>query len=406
MHTKRYLTADEVVIELAISKATLYSYVSRGLIRSEETGDKTRTKHYWAEDVATLRQRKEQRRNPAHAAATALHFGDPVLESAITLIANGQCYYRGHATIDLARHHPFEDVAALLWTGALTGQTLFAETSNLHAADSLTAAQMTAQPQGATPAEAFQIALLTAAATDLAAYHHEATAVMRTGVRVLTLLVGVVTGAQASGRIAERLQRAWRPYEPEVATLLDSVLILCADHELNISSFTARCVASAGSTPYAAIVAALAALQGHKHGGAGEQVYTLLQAATTDPQLAVRNCLRRGETLPGFGHLLYPDGDPRGKLLLELAHAARPAAPVLAVADAVIDTAAHTIHLAPNLDFGLVVLAQALELPTHAPFTLFALGRTAGWIGHIIEQYGLNQLIRPRSRYVGVRPAV
>lgn len=405
MHTKRYLTADEVVIALAISKATLYSYVSRGLIRSEETGDKTRTKHYWAEDVATLQQRKEQRRNPAHAAATALHFGDPVLESAITLIANGQCYYRGYATIDLARRHPFEDVAALLWTGALTGQTLFAETSNLHAVDSLTAAKTTAQPQGA-PAEAFQLALLTAAATDLAAYHHEATAVMRTGVRILTLLVGVVTGAQASGRIAERLQRAWRPYEPEVAALLDSALILCADHELNISSFTARCVASAGSTPYAAVIAALAALQGYKHGGASERVATLFAYAATDPQLAVRDCLRRGEPLPGFGHHLYPAGDPRGKLLLDLARTARPTAPVLAVADAVIDTAAHTIHLAPNLDFGLVVLAQALDLPPHAPFTLFALGRTAGWIGHIIEQYGLNQLIRPRSRYVGVRPAV
>jgi citrate synthase len=182
------------------------------------------------------------------------------------------------------------------------------------------------------------------------------------------------------------------------------VLILCADHELNISAFTARCVASAGSTPYAAIVAALAALQGYKHGGASERVATFLQAATIDPQQTVRDYLRRGEALPGFGHHLYPTGDPRSKFLLELAHRARPSAPILAVAAAVVDTANQAIQLAPNLDFGLVVLAHTLGLPSHAPFTLFALGRTAGWIGHSIEQYALHQMIRPRSRYVGVQP--
>jgi citrate synthase len=185
---------------------------------------------------------------------------------------------------------------------------------------------------------------------------------------------------------------------------LDSALILCADHELNISSFTARCVASAGSTPYAAVVAALAALQGHKHGGVGERVSAFLDLAATDPQRAVRDCLRRGEALPGFGHQLYPAGDPRGRLLLEMAHNARPAAPILAVAEAVVATADQAIQVAPNLDFGLAVLARALALPVYTPFTLFALGRTAGWIGHIIEQYGVNQLIRPRSRYVGVQP--
>lgn len=129
-----------------------------------------------------------------------------------------------------------------------------------------------------------------------------------------------------------------------------------------------------------------------------------LDLAATNPQRAVRDYLRRGEALPGFGHQLYPTGDPRARLLLELTHNARPDAPILAVADAVMQTADQAIQLAPNVDFGLAVLARALALPVYAPFTLFALGRTAGWIGHIIEQYGLNQLIRPRSRYVGVQP--
>lgn len=416
MSTKRYLTADEVVAALAISKATLYSYVSRGLIRSEETGDKPRAKRYWAEDVETLKQRKEQRRNPAQAAAAALHWGDPVLESAITLIVDGQCYYRGQRVIDLARDYHFEQVAALLWRGDFAGHTLFAEPlptaiaimHHLSASHPLTLgapAQPATQPS-ATPAEAFQMALLTAAPLDLAAYHHEAPAVMRTGVRILQVLTQVVAPSERAGRIAERLQRTWRPAEPDVAALLDSVLILCADHELNISSFTARCVASAGATPYGAVLAALAALQGYKHGGVGERVAAFLDTATPDPHYAVRACLRRGEPIPGFGHHLYPAGDPRGKLLLELAHVARPAAPVLAVADAIIETTATATQLAPNLDFGLVTLARALALPAHASFTLFALGRTAGWVGHVLEQYALNQLIRPRSRYIGVPPLV
>ena len=397
MSTKRYLTADEAAAALGISKATLYSYVSRGFLRSEETRGKTRARRYLAEDVATLQQRQEQRRNPAQAAATALHFGDPVLESAITLIADGQCYYRGYAVTELARRQRFEEVAQLLWTGELPDQPFLVEPIALGEPILLTTNQTM-------PAESFQLALLQAAPSDLTAYHSAPSSVMRTGRRILSLLTQVVTGPGAEQRIAERLQQAWRPAEPDVVALLDSALILCADHELNISSFTARCVASAGSTPYAAVVAALAALQGHKHGGVGERVSAFLDLAATDPQRAVRDCLRQGEALPGFGHPLYPAGDPRGQLLLELAHTARPGAPILAIADAVVATAEQAIQIAPNLDFGLGVLARALALPLYAPFTLFALGRTAGWIGHIMEQYALPQTIRPRSHYRGPQP--
>ncbi|MEZ4673702.1 MAG: citrate synthase [Caldilineaceae bacterium] len=118
---KQYLTADEVTAVLQISKGTLYSYVSRGLIRSEEAAGKTRARRYLAADVRALQQRKEQRRNPAQSAAAALHFGDPVLESAITLIDGGALYYRGENVLKLAELQQFEEVAALLWTGRKEG---------------------------------------------------------------------------------------------------------------------------------------------------------------------------------------------------------------------------------------------------------------------------------------------
>src|SRR5574341_339203 len=96
MPKKLYLTAQEAAGELGITLPTLYAYVSRGLIRSEATGSSKRARRYRAEDVQKLKERQEQRRNPAKVVENALHWGAPVLESAITLLANDRLYYRGY----------------------------------------------------------------------------------------------------------------------------------------------------------------------------------------------------------------------------------------------------------------------------------------------------------------------
>jgi citrate synthase len=183
-------------------------------------------------------------------------------------------------------------------------------------------------------------------------------------------------------------------------------LILCADHELNVSSFTARCVASAGSHPYAVVIAGLAALEGPRHGGASARVEAMVNALrrsrTLRADMAER--LRRGERLEGFGHPLYRHGDPRATALLDLLRAAYGGSNELAF---LLDLAAIAGELtgdAPNIDFALAAVARVLRLPPRSPLTLFALGRTIGWIGHAIEQYATDQLIRPRAKYVGVPP--
>src|ERR671929_179556 len=104
------------------------------------------------------------------------------------------------------------------------------------------------------------------------------------------------------------------------APLLRAALILCADHELNVSAFTARCVASAGSSPYSVVIAGLAAIEGSKHGGMSARVETMLDELrrARDVRKATADRLRRGERLYGFGHPLYPTGDPRARLLVEL----------------------------------------------------------------------------------------
>jgi citrate synthase len=114
--------------------------------------------------------------------------------------------------------------------------------------------------------------------------------------------------------------------------------------------------------------------------------------------------LRRGDTLPGFGHLLYPDGDPRGAFLTEAALAAAPDSSAASVVRTARDSVQAQVGLAPSLDFGLVAAGRVLGLPAGAPLLIFALGRIAGWVGHIIEQYQANHLIRPRARYTGPQP--
>jgi citrate synthase len=231
--------------------------------------------------------------------------------------------------------------------------------------------------------------------------------VAQTGARILRLLALTAVGrTRSEGDIAHILQEGWIPHDPDAASLLRTALILCADHELNVSAFTARCTASANSPPYAVVMAGLAALQGAKHGGYTDQVEAFLRevGAPDQAQAVITHRLKRGERLPGFGHQLYPEGDPRGKALLELTLKAYPNATATMLSKAITTQVRRTINQHPTIDFALAILAHALHLPSGAALALFAMGRTIGWIGHAIEQYQLDQLIRPRAQYMGPAP--
>ncbi len=179
-----------------------------------------------------------------------------ILDSSITLIEAGNLYYRGHDAIDLARRRTFEEVAALLWTGSSATAPLFADGQR----PVLPQGPRHASISGMTPLDAFQTLLLPCSEVDLAAYNTEPSSVAQTGVRLLRLLSWCISGKESVDPLARQLQASWAPKTPEAVRMLDAALILCADHELNISAFTARCVASAGTSPYLAISAALCAL--------------------------------------------------------------------------------------------------------------------------------------------------
>ena len=401
-----FLTAQEAAAELGVKLPTLYSYVSRGLIRSEASGNITRERRYYAEDVQHLKERQEQRRDPSNAIAGALHWGAPLLESALTLISDGKLYYRGYDAVMLASRHTVEEVAGLLWEGNLHTQNNSLNkpiTKSVRAQMESLVALVRPYPL----IESFQIALLMAASEDPTAYDLRPSAVKQTGSRILRLLTAVAAGRVDEKGIAQTLAQSWMPGQPsKVTSLLNAALILLADHEFNVSSFTARCVASARATPYEVVTAGLAALQGAKHGGVVNRVEALLDEIQkpANARRVLGRRLKRGDDIPGFGHRLYPEGDPRAGVLLELMAEAIPRSPALSLSKAVIREARALIGEEPNSDFASAVLARLLSLPEGYGLGIFALGRTIGWLAHAIEQYQSDRIIRPRARYVGHMP--
>ncbi len=403
VNKQRFMTARQAASALGISPATLYSYVSRGMLRSERVPGDPRIRHYPEEDVRRIVERKEFRKNPAKAAARGLHWGSPVLESSLTLINQGRLFYRGNDAIEMAQHATVEEVASLLWTGDSS------QASQLFTKESLKLPRKTLalfnKNSDLGPIGRCQQVLSLVGASDLSAPNLTAAAVAKTGARILRLLFSVVCRTSVSTPLDAALARKWMPKRIPSARAIRAALILCADHELNVSAFTACCIASAQATPYEVVVGALAAFSGRRHGGASEDIEDLFREAEETRQyrrLLARH-LRKFGYIPGFGHPLYPDGDPRGRLLISLAET-QGRRSAFAFADELIHAARVLTGEHPNLDFGLVTLTRAFDLPSEAPTALFALGRTIGWIAHAIEQYAASELIRPRANYVGPAP--
>lgn len=398
MPMKPSLTAAEAARALGVTPATLYAYVSRGLVRSEPGPGPSRARRYAREDIERLRRRAEERRDPAKVATHALAWGVPVLESAITLIAGHAVYYRGVDAVTLARTASVEAVASLIWTGRL-------DDARPAIAQTLTRTRAIPRPTVAPFIARAQSVLALAAAADPLAFDLRPGALVRTGWRILDLLVGVATPGVHRDRIDAALARGWR-VRAGGEDVLRAALILSADHELNVSAFTARCVASAGSHPYAVVLAGLAAIEGLKHGGSTARAESLLtdlrRARSVRDALTER--LRHGHRVEGFGHPLYPRGDPRAAALLVMLSERFPRSPDLRFVSDFARAAVSLSSEQPNLDFALAAVSRVLGLPPKSGLTLFAIGRTIGWLGHAIEQYALDGIIRPRARYVGVAP--
>jgi citrate synthase len=391
-----YLSAREAAAELAVSPATLYAYVSRGLVRSEPVGD-SRARRYRADDVRAL---KNRRAPPGEGRGSKPFDADmPVMDSAVSTITDDGPLYRGVDAISLSATATLEQAATLLWD--VSGSDPFSPT-NMPVLSEAMRAVMLATRNEAPMARTVAILAL-ASDADPRAFNLSQEGRTQIGARIMRLVTATILGVSPSADpIHRQMARAWAPNHKQAEDLFRRALVLLADHELNASTFTLRCAASTGLNLYDAVIAGLVALKGPKHGGAGPIAAQMLERmAQGDIAQLVREKVSQGELIPGFGHTVYKHGDPRAQALLVALECAGADKRLAVEAPRLITEATG---LFPNIDFTLALLMRMLGLSIGHEMSLFAIARTAGWIAHGIEQLKSRGLIRPRARYVGPPP--
>jgi len=392
MTPHRLLTAESAADRLGVSRATLYAYVSRGFVRAHPAPDDPRRRLYSKADVDRLAGNKTRGRKAADIAAGTLDFGLPALASGITLIEGDRLFYRGRDAAQLASQATLEETARLLWN---CSEDPFGAAPPLSRA----AGKLIASLADAFPLDRCMAVLPVAGVGDAMTWQRDERRLWHDGALLLRLMAAAATGtAPSDAPIHLHVARAWGLSE-RAAQSIRAALVLCADHELNSSAFAVRVVASTGASLAACLAAGLSALSGPRHGGTTSLVEILFEEAERfgDARRLVQERLRRGDILPGFGHPLYREGDPRALALLRLL-------PRDPTRDALREAMDAIRGVQPNVDFALVSLRRALRLKPGSALALFAIGRTAGWIAHALEQQAEDKPIRPRARYTGPAP--
>ncbi|MEU8817008.1 citrate synthase family protein [Actinoplanes sp. NPDC048796] len=383
------LTTGQVAQRLGVKPATIYAYVSRGLLRSVRNGD-GKVSLFTRADVEAFEAKRKGR-------------GTPNIQTGITLISGGRLFYRGRDAVDLAATATFESVATLLWTGTLEHHDLVPPEGLLGLATAVTAPL----PAAARHTDRLRVIVAAAAAADPLRFDITPASVVSTGRALLATMVAALPGPARTGPGTTLAAELWTRLTGERGSaadhdLLNAALVLLADHDIAASTLAARVAASTRAHPYAVVSAGLAALDGPLHGAASGLAHELLADALSrrDPVEAVASRLRAGEPIPGFGHHLYPDGDPRAKVLLDRDGPA--AARARRIAAAMRDRSG--VH--PNVDLALAALTLDRGMTPDAGETIFAVARTAGWLAHALEEYGDRpSRFRPAGRYAGRDPA-
>ncbi|OLL31141.1 citrate synthase [Burkholderia sp. SRS-W-2-2016] len=378
---RNWITLTEAARQLGVQAQTVYAYVSRGAIAVMPDPQDPRKSLYRAEDVAGLYRKKQVGRKREALAAGMIFGTEPCIYSGITTFSKGRPYYRGRDGIRLADTATLEEVATLLW--------------NARAPISFDAGDLPLHGDE----RGRQCAFTSLAA--LAASGHSTLGRTDSALHVeagrLVALIAQAFGARRDATAStthERLALGWRQ-DRAGAELIRRAMVLVADHEITSSAFAARITASTGASLPGCLLTGLATLSGPLHGDASGRVRAVFDdVGRLGVEQVVAHHLQSAIPIPGFGHHLYPDGDPRAAALLEVLD---PPAELVAFIDKVVELTG----LQPNIDVALAALSAQLALPREASFALFATARSVGLLAHCIEQLRVGKVIRPRSRYTG-----
>ena len=347
--------------------------------------------------------------------------------SSLIVAKPGKLLYRGYNIDDLARFSTFEETSYLLLHGSLPTRSQLDEFDaslkanrelpqevqdiiriyrNAHPMDVLRGAVsamslsdpdiLDVSPQGALK----KGVRLTAAVATMVAFHHR----IRHGLEPITPDPELTH----AGNFLYMLFGE-RP-DAEDTSLMDTDLILHAEHGANASAFAARVAASTGADFWAAITAAVAVLKGPKHGGAAEGAIRMAQevGSVENAEAYVENIIANRGRLMGFGHPVYDDVDPRSLHLKAEAKALgerRGQTKWFSIIEAVTNTEAMKKRakrgIAPNVDLWSGAIYSLLGIPDDLFVPLFAVGRMPGWTLHVFEQYSVRDILRPRLLYAG-----
>jgi citrate synthase len=385
----------EAARRLGIKVETLYSYVSRGLLRSRRD-DEGRRSIFDAREVEELRRRRARHQRDQEIA----------IESSVTVLGDDRPFYRGVDAIELADTCTYEQVAERLW---LTEQASADVPWRTRAGISVAAARLVqAQlPDDATLIDRIEVIVTVVAASDPLRSNIDPVALPFTARSLVAAVVEALPPAQARNRgggrggIADRLWSRLAPSPPRAhdIALLNTAMVLLADHELAASTVAARVAASVQADPYSVVTAGLGVLRGPRHGGDVRRAEELLQSIVAEGSAdrVIGALLRRSQSIPGVGHLAYRGTDARSETLLRKLREAYPADPFAAAADAVRRHVEHSRLPATNVDLALAALTGSSGMVAGAGEAIFAVSRIAGWLAHAMEEYRFPTRLRPRA---------
>lgn len=407
-----YVLRDEALRLLGVKRSTLYTYVSRGWIRSFPLNEGR--KHVFSrEDIERMLTRSMSRAGAAARAESTMRYGEPVITTRITEITLEGPRYRGRLALDLARQgSAFESVTALLWTGAWPDEQLRwpADHPAFHPEDLVKAIGSDNVHNNFLESLACMVLALgvhTGSNHDLLSEN-----TFDAGRKIIQLMTGLLgflsprrrfTPVRAGESLASSMTRALGvETTDETRYTLNAMMVLCADYELAPANFTARVVASSGSDLHACVAAGLCAHAGSVTGQICKKLTELLldNASRQSLERRLETVRKFGVKIYGFNHPLYPKGDPRADWMIDLARRLKPRSRVAQNAIWFLERLREDCHMYPGLPAGLVALEIALNLPRHSAPAIWGIARTAGQIAHVIEQRHAGFVLRPRARFV------
>ena len=386
-----YVSAEEACRLLSVSKATVYSYVSRGKLRSQGVpGSKERK--YWLPDIASL-TKGEKKTNPLAGSSAA--------ESSITLITDSGHFYRGKSALQLADEATLEDVAGILWdvdpasnfgNSPETAPPLFHKLCTL------------LNEQSDVDRATAVFPLLEQA--NMRSYDLSRLGMARTGAKVLRWLTAIILRRSETSQLpihetfAESLN-----LDSGLSDLVRRILVLSADHAFEPGTLAVRAVASTGVTPWRAVLTGLSVSSGRQSRSrhSGETARFVQQILSSDhPAADVVRRLRDGETLPGFSSPAYTEGDPRGEALLKICAQIFSNDTEFKRLDAALAAVRDITGQRPG--FALANMFAGHKLGLARSYAPFVVGRACGWIAHAIEQLQFGEIERGSPSYKGPLP--